>query len=214
MSSKKSCVPIDPSEITPRHLYYSRREFLKTAGVVSGAAMLVACTITSSSTPTAGATATQAPTPEGLKVSTNHDELGDPLNTFTQITNYNNYYEFTVDKLSVAKLAKNFKTSPWEVEVGGLVKNPKSYSVDDLIQQFPPKERIYRLRCVEAWSMVIPWLGFPLAKLLDEVQPTADAKFVRFVGVLDTADMPPVRRTNSWIGHIRKGCVWMKPCTT
>ena len=182
-------IPIDPSEITTRHLYYSRREFLKNAGVVSGAVLLVACTTTPAITPTAAVAATPAATPEGLKVSTNQDELGDPLNTFDQITNYNNYYEFTVDKTAVARLAKNFKTSPWEVEISGLVQNPKVYSVNELTRRFPPEERIYRLRCVEAWSMVIPWLGFPLAKLLNEVQPNADAKFVRFVGMLDTADM-------------------------
>ena len=107
------------------------------------------------------------------------DELGDPLNSFEDITNYNNYYEFTTDKAKVAELAKGYPTSPWEVTVGGLVNNPKTYSLDDL-RAFEIEERIYRLRCVEAWSMVIPWMGFPLNKLLKEVEPKAEAKFVRF----------------------------------
>lgn len=189
MESKYPHIPIDPSEITPKHVYYNRREFLKAAGIVTGAAVLVACT-TKPGTPSPTDTLIPQVTPPGLTVSTDHDELGGTINTYQQITHYNNYYEFTVDKAGVANLAQNFKTSPWSVEVSGLVQNPKTYSVDELIQKFSPEERIYRLRCVEAWSMVIPWQGFPLHKLLDEVQPTSEAKYIKFTGVLDKADMP------------------------
>jgi methionine sulfoxide reductase catalytic subunit len=121
------------------------------------------------------------------------DELGDPVNSFKDITNYNNYYEFTTDKAGVAPAAAKFKTSPWEVEVYGLVNKPKKYALEDLIKQFQPEERIYRLRCVEAWSMVIPWMGFPLAKLLKEVEPTSDAKYVRFETVMRPDEMPGQR---------------------
>jgi sulfoxide reductase catalytic subunit YedY len=125
-----------------------------------------------------------------LKTSATTDELSDPLNSFEAITNYNNYYEFSVDKEEVARLAKDFKTSPWTVQVGGLVNNPKTYDIDDLRKRFTMQERIYRLRCVEAWSMVIPWLGFPLAELLKEVEPTSKAKYVRFETLYDPEQMP------------------------
>jgi sulfoxide reductase catalytic subunit YedY len=90
----------------------------------------------------------------------------------------------------VAKLAKDFKTSPWTIEVGGLVNKPKTYGFEDLLKKFTQQERIYRLRCVEAWSMVIPWLGFPLAELLKEVEPTSKAKYVRFETLYDPEQMP------------------------
>jgi len=117
------------------------------------------------------------------------DELGDPLNTFDDITNYNNYYEFTTDKIDVARLAEGYPTSPWEIQVGGLVHNPTTFSLEDL-RKFEIEERIYRMRCVEAWSMVIPWLGFPLSKLLAQVEPKAEATYVRFETIHDTAGMP------------------------
>ena len=120
----------------------------------------------------------------------------DVPNSFDEITNYNNYYEFTTDKTGVASLAKNFKTSPWEVEVFGLVNNPGKFDVDQLVQKFQPEERIYRLRCVEAWSMVIPWVGFPLAKLLAEVEPTSDAKYVRFETTFQPDEMPGQRQSS------------------
>jgi sulfoxide reductase catalytic subunit YedY len=126
----------------------------------------------------------------GLKASRDTDELGDPLNTYDQITNYNNYYEFSTDKEAVARLAANFPTSPWTVEVSGMVNNPKTYGLEDLLQKFTQEERIYRLRCVEAWSMVIPWMGFKLSDLLKEVAPTSQAKYVRFTSITDTKDMP------------------------
>jgi methionine sulfoxide reductase catalytic subunit len=112
------------------------------------------------------------------------------VNSFEDITHYNNYYEFTTDKEGVASLSKDFVTHPWTVEVGGLVNKPKTFGIEDILKKFPREERIYRLRCVEAWSMVIPWLGFPLNKLLQEVEPTSDAKFVRFQTILDSKQMP------------------------
>ena len=181
---------IPPSEITPEHVYLSRRDFLKSLGIVTGtAALLAAC---KGQVPTA----TLAPeTGEGSAMdgqSPATDELGDPLTSFEDVTHYNNFYEFTTDKERVAKLAEDYPTSPWEVTVGGLVDNPKTYSADDL-HQFAIEERVYRMRCVEAWSMVIPWMGFPLRKLLEEVEPTAEAKYVRFEAIYDPKGMPGIK---------------------
>ena len=121
------------------------------------------------------------------------DELGDPLTTYEAVTTYNNYYEFGTDKSEPAIRAKDFKVQPWTVQVGGLVNKPGTFGVEDLTRMFPPEERIYRLRCVEAWSMVIPWLGFQLSSLLKAVEPTGDAKYVRFTTLLDPQQMPGQR---------------------
>ncbi len=175
-------VKIDPSEITPKRLYLSRRQFIGSAGItVAGALVLASCR---GNVPSASAT------PGGLNYSgPTNDELGAALTSFEDITHYNNYYEFSTDKGAVADLVTNFPISPWTVTVSGLVSNPKTYTIDDL-QKFQPENRIYRLRCVEAWSMVIPWTGFPLSKLLEEVQPTSDAKFIKFTSILDQKNMP------------------------
>ncbi len=117
----------------------------------------------------------------------------DTPNTLEQITSYNNYYEFSTDKEDVARLSKGFKTEPWSVAVGGLVAKPRSFTVPELVGMFPPEERVYRLRCVEGWSMVIPWLGFPLKKLLEAVEPTAQAQYVRFETVKRPEEMPGQR---------------------
>jgi sulfoxide reductase catalytic subunit YedY len=185
--TKKTFPQIPASEITPKEVYLSRREFIKMAGVIAGSVALAAC-VPSLTTSTPQATSTQSI--QSNVISGETDELGDPINSFDDITNYNNYYEFTTDKEGVAKLAANFQTSPWDVQVYGLVNKPQTYSVDDLIKKFEPEERIYRLRCVEAWSMVIPWVGFPLSKLLQEVEPTSDAKYVRFETLFEPQDMP------------------------
>jgi methionine sulfoxide reductase catalytic subunit len=174
-------VPVRSSEITPKHVYLSRRDFMKAATVTTGAALLAAC---------APSAADKIQNLKPVPTSTATDELGSPVNTYDDITNYNNYYEFTTDKISVAGLAADFKTSPWTIEVGGLVNKPKTFGIEDLSKLFPQEERIYRLRCVEAWSMVIPWEGFALAGLLKMVEPTSDAKFVRFETVFRPEEMP------------------------
>ena len=103
---------------------------------------------------------------------------------------YNNYYEFGTSKSSVAERAENFQMQPWQVEVGGLVKNPQTFSMEELLANFVQEERVYRMRCVEAWSMVLPWTGFPLAKLLDMAQPLPEARFVAFQSVYRPEEMP------------------------
>jgi sulfoxide reductase catalytic subunit YedY len=122
-------------------------------------------------------------------LSAETDELGDVLTTDSAIGAYTNYYEFTFSKEGAGALAKDFQTSPWQVEVGGMVKNPKTYSMQDLLG-FTQQERIYRMRCVEAWSMVIPWIGFPLAELLAEVEPSDEAQYVRFEAPYRPEQMP------------------------
>jgi sulfoxide reductase catalytic subunit YedY len=172
---------IRSSEITPEAVYVNRRQFMKGAALAAGGALLAACA------PKAAPT----PVPSARAISTGQqDELGDALTSYEAVTGYNNYYEFTTDKEGVAPAAKDFKTRPWTIEVSGLVNKPHTYDIDELMKRFPVEERIYRLRCVEAWSMVIPWSGFPLNKLLKEVEPTSTAKYVHFVSLLDHKQMP------------------------
>lgn len=182
MDNKYKSVPIQSSEITPYSLYLSRRDFMKAAGIAGGSVLLAACA--------PDAAQTTAPGVEMPVSSGQTDELGDPVNSFEDITNYNNYYEFTTDKGGVARLAPMFNPSPWTVEVYGLVNNPKTYGIEDLLSRFTQEERIYRLRCVEAWSMVIPWTGFTLSSILQEVEPTSDARYVRFETVYRPEEMP------------------------
>ncbi len=106
------------------------------------------------------------------------------------ITNYNNFYEFTTSKEGVAALAANFRTSGWQIKVDGLVDKPRSFTIDELHALSKPQERIYRMRCVEGWSMVIPWVGVPLAHLLTAVAPQSTAKYVAFETLLDVDQMP------------------------
>ena len=184
-------------EITPEEVYLNRRSFMKGAGLALGATALAACRMPEVEEGTGGAEAASAAQPEAALPEGGTDELGDPFNTFEQITNYNNYYEFSTDKQAVARLSEGYPTSPWTVEVGGLVSNPGTYDVDDLRKMFDIEERIYRLRCVEAWSMVIPWSGFPLGDLLNVVEPTSEAQYVRFETILDPEGMPG-QQNSSW----------------
>ncbi len=184
MSDIYKSVPVLPSEITPKSLYFNRRSFLKAAGIMTGSAVLAACAPGGGSSSSSGDPASVA------LYAGKKDELGNPLNSYDDITNYNNYYEFSTAKDAVNPLSRNFKSHPWSVEVSGLVSNPKTYAIEDLLKMFPQEDRIYRLRCVEAWSMVIPWQGFPLASLLKVVQPTSDAKYVRFTTLMDTKQFP------------------------
>lgn len=176
---------IPSSEITAERVYFSRRAVLGGAGTLGVAALLAAC---GASTPAAITSTTEASSDSVAEPKVS-DELGDPANSFEQISNYNNYYEFTVDKQGVAGLAASFNSSPWQIEVGGLVNKPRTFALEDLLK-IEHEERIYRLRCVEAWSMVIPWNGFPLNKLLAAVEPKPEARYVRFETVFRPDEMP------------------------
>ncbi len=178
-------VPIHPSEITPESIYLSRRQFMVGIGAAASSLALAAC----------GGGGNSAPAGAPGEIGAATDELGDPLTSFEAVTSYNNFYEFSTGKEGIGELAANLTLNPWNVEVGGLVRNPKTYGIEDIRRMFPAEERIYRLRCVEAWSMVIPWLGFPLAALLSEVEPTSAAQYVRFETLYDPDQMPGQRST-------------------
>lgn len=174
---------IRSSEITPEYLYLSRRKFIFGAGALATSLVFLGgCSgqsgqeISDFCDDAAAGSAT--------------DELGDTLTDCEDVTNYNNFYEFTDSKEGVAGLARDFQTDPWTIQVGGLVNKPQTFDIDDLLKRYPVEERIYRLRCVEAWSMVIPWLGFPLAKLLKDVEPTSQAKYVLFEAIYDPERLP------------------------
>jgi len=167
-----------PSEITPREIYRKRREFMTAAAAMAGGLLL----------PEAQAqTGTKLPAFKPSSYSTNEKQ-----NTLKQITSYNNYYEFGVDKEDPERNAGKLRTRPWTITVKGEVKKPRTYAIDDLLK-FPLEERIYRLRCVEAWSMVIPWVGFELNRILRDVEPTSKAKFVEFITAVQPDTMPGVR---------------------
>lgn len=178
---------IDPRDITPEHVYLSRRSFMVGAVAVAGAAVLAGCGLDGGGGSGGGASTT-AGTPGSTGAAT--DEFGQELTSYEAVTNYNNFYEFTVDKEGVAKEAAGFVTEPWTLEVAGLVESPRTFTIAELITLMPEQERIYRMRCVEGWSMVIPWLGFPLASLLEAVSPTPEARFVRFQAIDDPERLP------------------------
>jgi sulfoxide reductase catalytic subunit YedY len=159
------------SEVTPKALYFNRRKFL--AGIP--AAFLGA----------RARAATKLPDLAKSPFSTSEKE-----NTYNDVTHYNNYYEFGTSKDEPAEYAKNFKTSPWTVSVEGEVAKPRKYSIDDLMHVAPLEERIYRHRCVEGWSIVVPWAGYSLSALLKQVEPTPKAKFVAFQTYYDLGQMP------------------------
>ena len=168
-------VPLKPEEVTPKDVYLSRRKFLKQMGITGLGALLAACA--PQDLPTGSV-------PEAISLNGITDELGNALTDYQAVTGYCNFYEFTTNKEKVDELAQDFVTEPWSVSVEGLVENPRTYSLEDILSTFNQEERIYRMRCVEGWSMVIPWLGFPLSQLLDEVQPTGEARYVAFESAL------------------------------
>jgi methionine sulfoxide reductase catalytic subunit len=184
---------IKSSEITDHKVYLNRRFFMRgaiLAGTVGATGLLyrklnpppavveerpkIADIVTASSDEAAR---------HGFKVN-------EPLTSFEDITNYNNFYEFDTEKRGVASAARGFVTRPWAVEVGGLVNKPKTFDIDELLKLAPQEERIYRHRCVEGWSMVIPWVGFPLNVLLKLVDPLSSARYVAFQTLLDPKRMP------------------------
>ena len=178
---------IHPSEITPESIYHSRRQFIKSAGILTGGALLLAAC--GGEAPSIAPAPTATLLKPGLTLTGSMDELGDPLTPYADVSGFNNFYEFSLSKTAVADLARDFETSPWAVQVGGLVDKPRTFDLDDLMR-FTQEERIYRLRCVETWSMVVPWTGFPLATLLKEVEPTSNAAYVRFETLSDSERMP------------------------
>ncbi|MCC7009007.1 MAG: protein-methionine-sulfoxide reductase catalytic subunit MsrP [Acidobacteria bacterium] len=174
------------SDVTPEAVYRSRREFMKS---VAAGAVAVAAT----SLEACAATAEQA-APSALNATRNPKYVAsDKLNSFRDITTYNNFYEFGLEKSDPAAYAGQLVVKPWTVTVDGMVGKPGNYGVEDLVDFKALEERVYRHRCVEAWSMVIPWIGVPLSSVLSKVQPAPSAKFVEFTTLLRPEQMPGQR---------------------
>jgi sulfoxide reductase catalytic subunit YedY len=188
----KKSPDIPSSEITPKSLYLNRRNFLRGAGL-AGAAAVVGFRELASPSVTAQANAKI----DGIKPSSLSTK--ETMTPYKDVTNYNNYYEFSTDKYEPAGLAKNFKTRPWSVTIDGAVEKKQVLDVDTIIKMAAPEERIYRHRCVEGWSIVVPWVGFSLSELINKAKPTSKAKFVEFTTVLDMQQMPGQRgRVLDW----------------
>ncbi len=184
---------IKSSEITDQKVYLNRRLFMRGA-ILAGSVTATGLLYRKLNPPPA--IVEERPKIAGL-IKPPADEaiqggfkVNEPLTSFEDITNYNNFYEFSTEKRSVAEEARGFVTRPWAVEIGGLVGKPKVFDLDDLLTLAPQEERIYRHRCVEGWSMVIPWAGFPLAALLKQVEPLSSARYVAFQTLLDPKRMP------------------------
>jgi methionine sulfoxide reductase catalytic subunit len=183
---------IHAREITPPAVWFNRRRFFR-GGIIAATAVATGAVyrrlnpVPRGKTNTAVIPGIAAPPPDAAAAGFTVNETPTPLE---DITHYNNFYEFSTSKEGVAPAAEHFDTTGWQVSVGGLVKKPKVFDLDDLLKISPPEERIYRMRCVEAWSMVIPWVGFSLSKLLQAVEPLSEAKFVAFQTLLDPKRMP------------------------
>jgi sulfoxide reductase catalytic subunit YedY len=163
------------SDVTPKQFYLNRRRFLAAGSAIAGAWAL--------------------PTPAGAitkidNVKKSGYTVNEKITSRADITSYNNYYEFGTDKADPSHYANTLRPSPWHVQVSGLVERPKTFDLDSIMKIAPLEERIYRHRCVERWSIVVPWIGFPLAALLKEVEPLSKAKYVAFQTLLDKTQMP------------------------
>ncbi len=179
------------SEVTDPAVYFNRRTFIRT-GIVAASAVatgLVYRRLNHVATGTVDTPLIKGLTRPVAAADITGFRVTDPATSLQDITHYNNFYEFSTDKEGVAAASAKFETKGWQVSVEGLVRKPRVFDLDDLLKISPPEERIYRMRCVEAWSMVIPWVGFSLSKLLDVVEPLSDAKYVAFETLLDPKRM-------------------------
>jgi len=184
---------IKSSEITDQKVFLNRRLFMRGA-ILAGSVTASGLIYRKLNPPSAVveerpkiAGLVKPPTDEALR---NGFKVDEAPTSFEDITNYNNFYEFSTEKRAVAAAARHFVTRPWTIEVGGLVNKPKTFDIDELFKLAPQEERIYRLRCVEGWSMVIPWVGFTLNVLLKQVDPLSSARYVAFQTLLDPKRMP------------------------
>ncbi len=202
---------IIPSDITPKEVFDNRREFIQKAalGLLAGTAAMLshplhATTVSSGTTEGAGRLIGRANAQVSVKSNTfgPHQKisgytktnygLGEKLTSYDDVTTYNNYYEFGTNKSEPAVNAKLFKPHPWTVSIEGEVKKNKTISIEDIYKLAPLEERIYRMRCVEGWSMVIPWIGLPLAQLIKWAEPNSNAKYVEFISLADKQQMPGI----------------------
>lgn len=171
-----------PSEITNKEVYEKRREFLK---------MMAASGLILPSLPSIAQTADYIPgkNPRLMAVKGGY-MIPDDVTTYKDITTYNNFYEFGIEKDAPSKAAKTLKLRPWTIRVEGLVNRPQTFDIETLLSMSSLEERIYRLRCVEGWSMVVPWIGYSLINLIKKVEPLSNAKFVEFISLADSQQMP------------------------
>ena len=183
---------IASSEITDEKQYLNRRSFIVAAGAAGAAAVGAAWAGGMLSPPVLGARGDVAG--DGAQAARYPAQEGDKLNSYEDITSYNNFYEFGTDKDDPKAHAHALRTRPWTIEVTGLVKRPATYHFEDLVKPHKLQDRVYRLRCVEAWSMVIPWQGIPLAEMIRRFEPLPSAKYVAFTTLLRPSEMPGQRR--------------------
>jgi sulfoxide reductase catalytic subunit YedY len=176
-----------PSEITPKEHFENRRTLIKAAG-----ASIITATGVLTGLMSSAAQASQSRKKINAYAKSTYG-ADEKLTQYKEITSYNNYYEFGTSKSDPATEANIFKPSPWSVSIEGAVKKNKQISIEDIFKLAPLEERIYRMRCVEGWSMVIPWIGFPLSKLIQWAEPTANAKYVEFISLADESMMPGQR---------------------
>jgi sulfoxide reductase catalytic subunit YedY len=208
------------TEITPEPLYLRRREFVRqgalfvgTAAAFGGAVTWLTgagrgapppdaseATASADAPPSAASELRLAPRASAAPgVAARRYDVNEPRTSFQDVTHYNNYYEFGLDKLDPAENATTLRPRPWTIAVTGAVQKPLTLDIETILKWFPLEERVYRMRCVEAWSMVIPWLGFPLAALIERLSPTSNAKYVAFQTLLDERQMPLTReRVLDW----------------
>jgi sulfoxide reductase catalytic subunit YedY len=188
MSFKNSC-HLTYADVTPKNVYFNRRNFLRGLGIV-GAASVVGESFRSVLSPSTTAFA-------GTKLTTIKSQytVDEKITPENDVTHYNNFYEFGTDKGDPAKNAQNFRTMPWTVSVEGDVKTARKFSIDEILRLAPLEERIYRHRCVERWSIVVPWIGYSLSTILRLVEPTPKAKYVAFESFFDSKQMPQAKYT-------------------
>src|SRR5438477_9137992 len=182
---KKDSSSLPYSEVTPKEIAFNRRKFL-TGAAAAGVGALAGGAVDRMTSPEESVEA-------GAKLNFTHNaqfSTTEKQNSFKDVTTYNNFYEFGTGKSDPSQYAKDFKSSPWTISVEGLCKKPKKYDVQEIIKLAPLEERVYRHRCVEAWSIVVPWIGFPLNVLLKQVEPTSKAKYVAFQTLYDPRQMP------------------------
>ncbi|WP_407351479.1 protein-methionine-sulfoxide reductase catalytic subunit MsrP [Luteimonas sp. R10] len=188
--SLRDALRIPASEVTDETIYRERRRLL---AVFAGAPVLGLAGCADAEPPPP-----PRPTPSPAQVRAGFD-TDEELTRYEDVTSYNNFYEFGTGKADPSRAAKTLRTSPWQVEVGGECAKPGTVALEDLLKGFRPEERTYRLRCVEGWSMVIPWLGVPLGEVLKRFEPTSKAKFVAFTTLADREQMPGIRyRSINW----------------
>ena len=182
---KDAGLDIASSEITPEDVYLNRRRFIGAAGALAMGHLAA---------PALGGGTGAARAQSAQDFSGATDELGDEVNEYEDITTYNNFYEFGTDKRDPSRNSGDFQPEPWTVEVNGHVGKPGTYALEDLLAPHTEEDRVYRLRCVEAWSMVIPWRGIPLADVISRLEPTGSANYVQLKTVVRPEEMPGQRR--------------------